>query len=124
MAKKLSLDIPGGELSQALEWVFQQFPHLQHLYIYNKISDDMLPLENTFPLLECFYSNVQQSDEFWSQLLLNAPKLESIYTDYIPDCFSLLKAERPTLQLFPFQAIYGSPRILEEASGFYESLTQ
>ncbi|KAJ9075674.1 hypothetical protein DSO57_1033712 [Entomophthora muscae] len=123
VAKKLSLDIfDKNELYKVLGWVLQNFSHLQDFYVFNEFSDDVLPFRNTFSLLKCFYSDAPQSDEFWCQLLSNAPKLEAIYTDHIPEYFSLLKAERPTLQLFPFEAIYGAPRIIEEFSGFYESL--
>ncbi|KAJ9064862.1 hypothetical protein DSO57_1025800 [Entomophthora muscae] len=121
-AKALSLDISGNGANKFIGWAFRKFPDLQHLYIGNEIPNEMFPLEKTFESLECFYSSVPQSDEFWNQLVRNAPKLSFVYTDCIRGCYSTLKAIRPVLKILPFKTIHGTSRILEEVPAFYESL--
>ncbi|KAJ9087979.1 hypothetical protein DSO57_1027666 [Entomophthora muscae] len=119
----LSLDVLDHQFGKLMDWIFDHFFQLQHLFLYNRIPDEIFPLNrNSIYSLQYFYSKVPQSDYFWHQLLVAAPNLRHIYTDYVPEIYSTLLFHRPDLRFYPFQTIHGLPRDLKEYSGFNDCL--
>ncbi|KAJ9050541.1 hypothetical protein DSO57_1013555 [Entomophthora muscae] len=69
----------------------------------------MLPLpKNAFPNLIHFYTNTEQPDSFWPDLINAAPNLLYIHTDTIQAKVLELETLKPLLQIVPYRNILGN----------------
>ncbi|KAJ9078643.1 hypothetical protein DSO57_1004601 [Entomophthora muscae] len=122
-ATKLSLLVHNQNFPETFAWAVRCFPHLQHLYVANTFSEEMLPLvNNAFPNLTHFYSRVKQSDWFWTELVRTAPKLLYVHTNSIESDITAFESLKPFLRLKPYKNILEIPNNFYGKSGFNHCL--
>ncbi|KAJ9076347.1 hypothetical protein DSO57_1027163 [Entomophthora muscae] len=123
-ATKLSLRVVDDEFHNFFYWAHDSFPNLQHFYVSNLVDDDMLPLQtNLFPNLTDFYTRVEQTDIFFTELISAAPKLRYIHADHIPSNLTHLLKQNPLLEFCPYESILRTPGDIKEVSGFNKYLS-
>ncbi|KAJ9089991.1 hypothetical protein DSO57_1007283 [Entomophthora muscae] len=101
-ATKLSLSVNREDFPIFFSWASICFPHLQHFYVNNEISE-MPPLsKNAFPCLVHFYTRFRQPESFWIDLTSAAPNLLYIHTDTIQGGVLEFEMLKPLLQVMPY----------------------
>lgn len=105
-ASKLALKVEPDEFPAFLCWTPEAFPNLQHFYLGNVIPEPLMR-KGVFPKLVHFYTNVDQPDYFWRQLLEAAPELLYIHSDWLLDDVFRFEDLRPALQIVHYRNILG-----------------